>query len=587
MLMHDTTPPRPAFFNEGKGTPTKSNPSSLKSFSMKGKISVISGFLSQSSSRANARENAIRSTSPATAEVTFSEKPESQNDTVRIVPHEVKRLPNHPKSSGTDRTPLTIARRISTTFRRPSHPARVPVPPAHSKQLREAALRERGLLPPKDMSTQEREQDSQLAPIVSTPQAGYVDGLSEADRIKQAWEAKILPSDQVDPEVSPGPALEATQSVNPGNAGESSRKELTPPPSPKPTLSIRKRSSRARLTEATPPPTYELPPTPLAPESVPLPPSPVDDTSGMNLTGISHAEFPDPGHASTPLPIHVNADASPDLEASALAQSTSSTSLHLESPITASATQSTLYTAQAVPQSPNRTRPSVVITGCLDSDESASIATPSLDTSSQLTSESPSNHTAQKYRPDFLVKTWSNEPSVPVIVESPIEGPGLILPINDIPEEESDKMGSSSPSQMDLGIKNGKRQKISIVSGAGARKSSLGKTGGKIGRSTSLANFRHSVVSTLTRKPTKAHSLTSDSAKLPPSPTVPASLASQSSISARSTRSKGSHKEPSSPVRPPRQALSPTIHSRASIIVETNNIEDEETRRMTEMAFMN
>ncbi|KAH9915108.1 uncharacterized protein B0H18DRAFT_108111 [Fomitopsis serialis] len=36
----------------------------------------------------------------------------------------------------------------------------------------------------------------------------------------------------------------------------------------------------------------------------------------------------------------------------------------------------------------------------------------------------------------------------------------------------------------------------------------------------------------------------------------------------------------------PRQALSPTIHDRGTILVEAGRIEDEESRRLSEMAFL-
>jgi len=37
---------------------------------------------------------------------------------------------------------------------------------------------------------------------------------------------------------------------------------------------------------------------------------------------------------------------------------------------------------------------------------------------------------------------------------------------------------------------------------------------------------------------------------------------------------------------PPRSSIQPTLHSRGSILLETTNIEDEEMRRITEMAFL-
>ncbi|KAJ3720817.1 hypothetical protein DFJ43DRAFT_1095136 [Lentinula guzmanii] len=601
MFAHDTSPPRPAFFNEGKSTPTRSNPSSLKSFSMKGKISFISGLLSKSTSRANIRENVSKPLSDAGPEFGYldNEKVESQNATTRAIQHE-KTEPIDKKNatqSYNDRPnrSLTIAKRLSTTFRRPSqspHPAsHVPIPSVRSKQLREAALRERGLLPPKDMSAQELEQDNQIASVAPAPQILYADGLSEADRIKQAWEAKIQPNDTAGQEESPDSVLEAT--VHPAkaeNANGSLDSNSAPPPSPKPTSSIRKSLSRAHLAQAKPPPTRELPPTPLDPECIPLPPSPLEDASSIRSAELSYADVslsPSCGSATSP-PITITAESLPEevnSHPNSAQPSLSHThTLHPGSPVTSlspSTTECSSDGALAPPELQNRSRPSVIINNCSDSDESGSIAAPSLATSSQLTSESPCSYTTHKFRPDPLAKTWTNEPSVPVIIESPVEGNGLVIPINDdIPDQEADDMATSFPSRAKYATTNGKHKQPSFIPSTGAQKASSGKLGGKMSRSGSLANFRHSVVSTLTRKPTKSHSLNFDTSTLPPSPTVPASLGSHSSISAQSANSKNSNVEST------RQALSPTIHSRGSILFETSHIEDEETRRMTEMAFM-
>ncbi|KAJ3996857.1 hypothetical protein F5050DRAFT_1807374 [Lentinula boryana] len=601
MFTQDTSPPRPAFFNEGKGTPTRSNPSSLKSFSMKGKISFISGLLSKSTSRANIRENVSKPMSDAGPELGYpdNEKVESRKAITRAIQHEkTGPIDNENATQLYNDRPnrsLTIAKRLSTTFRRPSQSSRpaphVPIPSVHSRQLREAALRERGLLPPKDMSAQEREQDNQIPSVAPAPQIVYADGLSEADRIKQAWEAKIKPNDTADQDESSDSVLEAT--VHPAKAENANgllERDSAPPPSPKPTSSIRKSLSRAHLAQAKPPPTRELPPTPLDPEYIPLPPSPLEDESSIRSSELSYVDEllpPSSGPATSP-PITITAESLPEGVNSHpnLAQpSLSHTHTLLPgSPVTSllpSTTECSSDGALAPPKLQNRSRPSVIINNCSDSDESGSIAAPSLATSSQLTSESPYSYTTHKFRPDPLAKTWTNEPSVPVIIESPVEGHGLVIPINDdIPDQETGDMVSSFPSQAKYASTNGKRKQPSFVPSTGAHKASSAKVVGKMSRSGSLANFRHSVVSTLTRKPTKSHSLTFNTSTLPPSPTVPASLASHSSISAQSANSKNSH------VESIRQALSPTIHSRGSILFETSHIEDEETRRMTEMAFM-
>ncbi|KAJ4500909.1 hypothetical protein C8R41DRAFT_809379 [Lentinula lateritia] len=604
MLAHDASPPRPAFFNEGKGiNSTKSNPSSLKSFSMKGKISFITGLLSRSSSKINIREGALGTSSDVPEE---NEKVDSDN----LVPKNVQIEHVKPverknvAQSSTDRSPRAtkIAKRLSTTFRKPSsqslqHSPRVPVPSAHSRQMREAALRERGLLPPKDMSALEREQDN-LLPLSPIPQAAYADGPSEADRIKQAWEAKIQSNDPTDFKSVTSKIIDQppkSDSFNESLDLRAVREVSTPPSSPKPPSSIRKSSSRAHLAQPKAPPTCDLPPTPVDPESIPLPPSPLEDT--FNSAEILFRETSPLSSSSANSP-HISPDAV-SLHLSSAPSGLSPTPPRALLPLPPSTGEHSEDGAQAPSKSRSDSRPSrpsVVINSCSDSDESGSIASPSLDTSSQLTSESPLSHVVHKVKPVPLVKTWAKELSVPVIVESPIEGHTLVhsiddSTINDIPEEETNHTGSPLL-RVDPHSPNEKRKPLLDKRSTLSPKISSDKqAGGKMSRSNSLANFRQSVVSTLSRKPSsfkKPTSFNFDGSSLPPSPTVPASLAGQStnsSMSTQSVKSKNSLSH-SVPIPVPRQALSPKIHSRGSILLEASHIEDEETRRMTEMAFM-
>ncbi|KAH8100956.1 hypothetical protein BXZ70DRAFT_1007886 [Cristinia sonorae] len=96
--------------------------------------------------------------------------------------------------------------------------------------------------------------------------------------------------------------------------------------------------------------------------------------------------------------------------------------------------------------------------------------------------------------------------------------------------------------------------------------------------SRSMSNLRKSVggafASKLRPKSTLVVNTTAakqaDFSRLPPSP-APAPAGSMS---------------PGVGLRPPRQALSPTIHNRGSILLSTKNIEDDESRRLSEMAFL-
>lgn len=101
----------------------------------------------------------------------------------------------------------------------------------------------------------------------------------------------------------------------------------------------------------------------------------------------------------------------------------------------------------------------------------------------------------------------------------------------------------------------------------------------------------------------KSHSTTSLSLGhgVPPVPPPPSSFPQGrvSASTARSPKRKKSsmsshsqHLSPTSPTRSsetharPRQAVAPKIHDRGSIYVEAARIEDEESRRLSEMAFL-
>lgn len=82
-----------------------------------------------------------------------------------------------------------------------------------SKEHREAALRERGLLPPrKDLSEQEREADGRLRCIPSPSNVTF-NGVSEAERLKASWLVMNRTSESSDPdcECSASPCLQGTK----------------------------------------------------------------------------------------------------------------------------------------------------------------------------------------------------------------------------------------------------------------------------------------------------------------------------------------------------------------------------------------
>ncbi|RXW25499.1 hypothetical protein EST38_g302 [Candolleomyces aberdarensis] len=110
---------------------------------------------------------------------------------------------DNPPSAAPTRTKSRLVRLLTTRKPRDgadnARPSKRPgVTSAYSKEQREAALRARGLLPPLDMSQQERELDSSI-PVVRHQATESIDadtGMSAADLIKQQWAAKNKESEE-------------------------------------------------------------------------------------------------------------------------------------------------------------------------------------------------------------------------------------------------------------------------------------------------------------------------------------------------------------------------------------------------------
>ncbi|KAE9405180.1 hypothetical protein BT96DRAFT_935147 [Gymnopus androsaceus JB14] len=565
----DMSPPRPAFHNEGKSIKSsKSNPPSLKSFSMKGKISFLSGLLSKSSSRINIHEIPNAKPMPETPpELPEKEKVEERIIVARqvvdavcnsqlmiiIITVQLTRPRISLRLKAILRVVLMIGFCVQVHLQSDSL-----LPSANLPKLREAALRERGLLPARDMSALEREQDARISPIFPVPEMS-TDGLSAADRIKREWEAKIQSDDsRADGEKSSSPTLEVADQLTAPEPTKPLFLDLgtvhevaTPLPSPSlQSPSLRNSSSRSNLALAKPPPTCDLPPTPVDAEFVPLPPSPFAETSSIRSLEISPRVIPLPPSPSPP-----------------------------SSPRTAESTDSHIFTSKSVETHSNSATPHSK-TSLLPSANSYECSEDGALAPPNFTLESSFSHATHKTKPNSLVKTWTNEPKVPVIIESPVEEFGPVIP--SLPEVE---LKDLVPDQNPISSSPPRRRAQTTVEGdtKEKRKSLFGKR-------TSLANLRQSDI-VLPAKTT-----TFDLSNIPPSPTVPASPAGQSMFSfdvrTECCVERISPERPNSwslrtgvGPRPVRQALSPTIHTRGSISFETTHIEDDETRRMTEMAF--
>lgn len=177
-----------------------------------------------------------------------------------------------------------------------------------SKQHREAALRERGLLPPrKDLSEQEREADERLA-CVPSPVSATFDGSTEAERLKTSWLAINRTSEGSDSECGPPapPNLHRTRSTSsslPPDANtnalrRSCEAKTDLPPAGRPSFcsSVHPLSTSSHLEVLHEEPSEHIAPPPLSSVNLAViisspvdsPPSPVFVESPVSCTFSSH-----------------------------------------------------------------------------------------------------------------------------------------------------------------------------------------------------------------------------------------------------------------------------------------------------------
>ncbi|KAF8150715.1 hypothetical protein B0H34DRAFT_801647 [Crassisporium funariophilum] len=232
----------------------------------------------------------------------------------------------------------------------------------------------------------------------------------------------------------------------------------------------------------------------------------------------------------------------------------------------------------------------------------SSILTPSLSSNSHSTTASTlgtveSLSSSGKGKLGGLkVKTHEGS-NIPIIIESPIEDRfsverSVIVEEEVIDEKTAPVVESIAP----LNLRMKKRGVTDPAANVDRRKSlnpfKRGQTEASENNSdstpkrmssvgSSLANMRRSVVGTLSKKSMggggdvhHGSGKMFNASHLPPSPTMP--------MSPVGSRVAATRRQPVI-----RQAVAPTVYSRGSILLEASNIEDDETRRMTEMAFLN
>lgn len=339
--------------------------------------------------------------------------------------------------------------------------------------------------------------------------------------------------------------------------------------------------------------------------SLPPSPAPSDDslkshlspTSALLSSSVSVESTASPSGASTLRPIHTPATtASPTPRTPAL-----------------SLTPPAILTTHS-DSLPNETPSCHVRIDSFPLEESvSSLMTPSLDgtshTTNSTTSESMGSMENGKFG-NLQVKTVDQGHNIPVIIESPVEetfSNGFVA--ETIMEEKAEEeVPVSSPRTQRRGltdptdVKPDRRKSLNPFKRTAVEIDNSDKASvSKRSVSSSLSSMRRSVVGTLTRKANLEINVNGlkgyNTSHLPPSPTVdrsrspvPTSPRSPVPVSPRSPSFLNRSRSPplTSPTSPTiqRRAVAPIMYNRGNILLETCNIEDEESRRMTELAFL-
>ncbi|KAJ7238571.1 hypothetical protein B0H12DRAFT_1137238 [Mycena haematopus] len=497
-----------------------------------------------------------------------------------------------------------LFRKLTTKFNR--NRARSTSPPANKRrslaipqpsnsawalqEARNAALRERGLLPPLPLSVQEAQQDSRIA-VVAPPEPGQSElgrRQTAANRVKEEWEAKNRerlnefrfggnsPATSPVQQNFPATGLQEAETHFPTpllspDAQEPlsdfvDEPEAKAPRAPPPTLNL---SREHRLSppllqawsDAPPDPSFLPSPTsgttteahfpslisaftstpaadatftPISPSFLPLPPSPSCSDPTFNSTLRDGTETPRVGGDCTPKPTSVSLDGS-----------------SLTPP----------SRSQSIPR--------------MDASESEStLGVPSLIDSESQTSMSTSDSLgdfgrmrnvplATKVRNSTFEPQGSPHHAISVIVESPTEDRDeTVLSASPVDKGDSQPKALPMPSKEPMTPQRRTTDPMPPTAQVAAQ----------VDRRKTLNVFKKMSI----RRPMGLGRAKS-SAK-PPTPTLPASFAGQ-----QQHRMGG---RPVGAAQQHRTTVSPTMHNAGSILLEMNKIENDESRRMTEVAFM-
>ncbi|KAF8145433.1 hypothetical protein K438DRAFT_2028771 [Mycena galopus ATCC 62051] len=487
-----------------------------------------------------------------------------------------------PSTAAANKQSSGLFRKLTTKLnpKRPTSPPRNQRRSVEAQEARNAALRERGLLPPLPLSVQEAQQDSRIAIVASEPgqQSGLERRTTAANRVKEEWEAKNRerlndfrfggnsPAASHRQENFPATGLGAVTEVEtplPSPAAQDSPSEFGPvadeleakaPRAPPPTLNLgRERPGRSD--------------TPPDPAFLPLPPRPTPGTES-NVSSLVPAFTSTPAADAGFIPLSLSFPLPPSAPFS-------DPSLHSIRDRTETPQAKYDCTTPALLPPPSRAQS----TPRIDASESEStLGVPSLVNSESQTTMSTSDSLgsfgrmgsaplAPKVRNNTFEPQDSANDAISVTVESPPQNRDRDIlsesPVNEDPQQTALAQPSEKPPAARVPLRRTtdplppvaqleRRTTLSVL-----KKMSLRRPTG-LGRSKTSAK--------------------APASKMPPSPTLPGSFTGQQRTRVRPAGAGHQHRSSA--------GVSPTMHNAGTILSEMNKIEDEESRRMTELAFM-
>ncbi|KAF7424441.1 hypothetical protein PC9H_009748 [Pleurotus ostreatus] len=518
----------------------------------------------------------------------------------------------------------TVFRRLTTKLRLPLSSA-LPKPPPHTSSYaaqggREAALRARGLLPPlqpnPDLSTQEQEQDLRYSVVVPLQDVDSDIDITAAKKIKQEWEARNQALSNPEEEamlvrtrlqsfkfggsaVSLGVPEEVVISVT--NDADHLSDQLAPPTPPEaPAIEV----STCNADDG--PPTTPTPPNTRSRLGRP----PALDLSQARRRSLSKPR-PSPTGPLPPLPADAEVVYSPRCIPLPASQPTtpntpsSAINRSLPPPASSPPAQPTLSKDNAATPLSPRSYPTSQSPKLKPDEMHSNLETHSQgDTTSSIDSSMASSH-------QHAFKVKAIEHGIPAILESLVEEKMNSAKLQPAFEIE-DRVEQQHASPADVLVipqrsKDTRRKSFGLFRRDNSDAVSVKSAASSQSKKNGVFNLRRSIFGPLSRKSVDKQRLGNafDASHLPPSPTLPLSFTDQAKSTNVSTLPH-SQSSPAlakaralplsnkrgtampSPPQSPRQAVSPKMHIAGVVYrLKPHGIEDEESRRLCELAFIN